>query len=153
MLASMKGTTPTQPQAETTLAEASKQASWASRADRQFRPILLGIAALYLAVGVLVGLRPGGGPIAGIALIVVMAGGLAGSLALLWRIRAYTRWGSARFGLSALAFIIWNGVVMVVSGASGWWGKDQPAIHFTISAVIAALPLVVAAGLIGRRRG
>jgi hypothetical protein len=38
-----------------------------------------------------------------------------------------------------------------VSIASGWWGPPQPGVHFGGSVVVAVIPLLVAAWLIGRR--
>jgi hypothetical protein len=121
--------------------------------DRQYRPILLGLAAAYLAAGVLVGLFPRGGSMfAGVGLIVIVIGSLAGALALVWRFRVYSRWGPLRFAWSCVGFVVWNTVVVGVSSTTGWWGPHQPGVHFTISAAVAAISLVFAAWLLGNRR-
>jgi hypothetical protein len=52
---------------------------------------------------------------------------------------------------SVAAFLLWNGAVIWVSIASGWWGPPQPGVHFGGSVVVAVIPLLVAAWLIGRR--
>ena len=138
--------------AQAALAEAARQATRVRSADAQYRPILLGLAAACLALGVLVGLFPrGGAPFAGIVVIAILVGGLAGVLVLLWRMRIYSRWGPVRFAWSCAAFTMWNAVVTGASVASGWWGPHQPGFHFTISAVVVATPLLLAAWLLGKR--
>jgi hypothetical protein len=74
------------------------------------------------------------------------------SLVLFWRIRTFGRWGSIRFSLSVATFLIWTAAVLGVSSASGWMGTDQPGAHTTVSFAVAALPLLLAAWLIGRGR-
>jgi hypothetical protein len=140
-------------QARAALAEAARQATRVRSADAQYRPILLGLAATYLAAGVLVGMFPRGGSIvAGVGLLLILVAGLIGGVGLLWRIRIYSRWGPVRFAWSCAAFTIWNAAVVGVSSATGWWGPHQPGVHFTVSAAVAALPLLLAAWLVGRRR-
>lgn len=149
---------PTRQEAREALAEAADRAARIRRADTHLRAILLVLAAMYVAVGVLVGLvEQGGSPslrtgLAAAALVLQWAG-LAGSLAIAWRIRALSRHGWARFCLAAVAFSIWNPAMLVASIASGWWGPDQPGLHFTTSFVVVALPLLLGAWLVGRRRG
>jgi hypothetical protein len=153
MLASVKESIPTRREAEVALAEARNQARRVRGTDQQFRPVLIIVAAAYLAAGVVLGLSPRGGlPYQGTALLVILLGGLAVGLVLLWRIRAYSRWGLARFSLSIAACSIWNAAVIGVSTISGWESADQPGFHVTVSFAVAALPLVVAAWLIGRTR-
>jgi len=49
---------PTKHEAQTALAEVDRAAARIRRTDKQFAAILLGIAAAYLAIGVVVGLAP-----------------------------------------------------------------------------------------------
>lgn len=140
-------------EARAALADAGNQATGVRRTDKQYRPILLGIAAIYLGCALLVSLFPhGGSPLAGIALLVIFVGGLVGTLFLLLRIRAYSRRGIRWFTWSAFGFTFWNAAVVGVSIAFHWWGRNQPGIHFFVSATIAVLPLLVAAWLVGRWR-
>ncbi len=140
-------------EARAALADAGNQATGIRRTDKQYRPILLGIAAMYLGSAFLVSLFPhGGSRFAGIALVVIFVGGLVGTLFLLLRIRAYSRRGIRRFTWSAFGFTFWNATVVGVSIASRWWGPHQPGIHFFVSAIIGVLPLLAAAWLVGRWR-
>jgi hypothetical protein len=140
-------------EARAALVTAGNQALGVRRTDKQYRPILLGIAAMYLGCALLVSLFPhGGSRFAGIALVVIFLGGLAGTLLLLLRIRAYSRRGILWFSWSAFGFTFWNAAVVGVSSASGWWGPHQPGIHFFGSAIIGVLPLLVAGWLVGRWR-
>ena len=139
--------------AQAALTEAARQATRARSADAQYRPILLGLAAMCVAAGVLLGLFPrGGSRFAGVALIIILVGGLAGTVALLVRMRIFSRWGPVRFAWSCAAFTIWNVAVVGVSIATGWWGPHQPGIHLTVSYAVDATPLLLAAWLIGKRR-
>ena len=140
-------------EARAALAAASNTATGLSRTDKQYAPILLGIAAMYLGAALLVSLFPhGGSRFAGIALLVILFGGLAGTLFLLLRIRAYTRRGLQWFTWSAFGFTFWNSTVVGVSIATHWWGPHQPGIHIFGSAIVGVLPLLIAAWLVGRWR-
>jgi hypothetical protein len=147
--------TPTPRQAQLALAEAAGQAAAIRRTDRQLGIILLGLAAAFVAVGVVVGLSPvkGGSTSALAAFLVLMLCAAVGFVALFWRIRAYSRTGIRRFTIACAAFTFWNALVAGVSSATHWWAADQPAGHFTVSAVVGAIPLVVAAWLLVRNRG
>jgi hypothetical protein len=48
-------------------------------------------------------------------------------------------------------FLVWNGAVIWVSIATGWWGPKAPGIHFGGTAAVAVIPLLVATWLFGRR--
>jgi hypothetical protein len=146
-------TTPTRQQALEALTEAENAAARIRGADRQFGAILLAIAAAYLAIGVLVGLAPAAPGVGLVAILLILLGALGGGLILLWRIRAYSRTGVLRFTVSCAAFTFWNAIVAGVSSASHWWAPHQPPSHFTVSAMVAAIPLVVAAWLVSRKRG
>jgi hypothetical protein len=140
-------------EARAALVDAENRASEVSRTDTQFRIILLVLVAVDLAAAILVGLFPeGGSQFAGITLLAILVGGLLGSLFLIWRARAYSRRGLRLFTLSCAAFTVWNAIVVTVSLVSGWWGPHQPGTHFSVSAIVAAIPLLVAAWLVGRWR-
>ena len=64
------------------MAEAGSQAAQVRKADRQFRWILLGIAAIYLLVAGIMSATPwhGGWPFAGLAVVVIIVGGLVGTI-------------------------------------------------------------------------
>lgn len=144
---------PTQQEARAALTEADRAAARIRRTDKQFGAILLGLAAAYLAIGVLVGLPPAVRGFAEIAILVVLVGALGEGVILLLRIRAYSRTGIRQFTVSCAAFTFWNAMVVGLSSATGWWAPSQPTSHFTVSAVLAAMPLVVAAWLVSRARG
>jgi hypothetical protein len=147
------GSPPTAQEAKNALADASDKATAVSRTDKQFRPILLVLAGMDLGAAALIGLFPQGGSLfAVVVFITVLAAGLIGSLLLLLRIRVYGRRGIRMFTVSIAAFTWWNAAVVGVSSASGWWGPHQPGTHFSVSAIIAAIPLLIAAWLVGRWR-
>jgi len=141
-------TSPTPQDARASLDEANRKAATVRRADIQFRPILLGVAAIYLAAAALISLFPrGGGPF----VLFIFVGGSAGTLCLAWRISAYSRMGVVWLAVSVAAFNLWNAAVLVVSMATGWLAPHGPTYHFGVSAVVGVLPLVVAAWIFGRR--
>jgi hypothetical protein len=104
-----------------------------------------------MAAGVLVGLGSRA-PWTGLAVLLVLLAVLVGGIGRMWRMRAFSRTGPRNFALAAAAFTWWNAAVVGVSVASGWWAPRQLSFHFTVSAAVAAIPLLVAAFLIGRRR-
>jgi hypothetical protein len=136
---------PTPAEARSALAEADVRALEIRRSDGQFRFILLAIAAVYLALGVVIGLHPRGGPLAGPPVLAIFASGLALVVVLGWRVRAYSKSGMLRFALYCSGFTIWNMMVIAASFAGHWVGPHQPGWHFTVSAAVASIPLVVAA--------
>jgi hypothetical protein len=144
---------PTPQEARAALAEASSQAARVRQADRQFRWILLSIAAIYLVVAGVMSATPWrrGGTTPGLAVLVIVIVGLAGTILLITRLRAYSRAGVVWFIVAAAAFTWWNAIVSFVSIATGWWGPQQPSYHFGVSVMVGVIPLVVAAWLIGRR--
>ena len=148
----MSQANPTSEEARIALAEASGRAAGVRRTDKQFRWILLALAAVYLAGSAIVALFPhGGSRLAGIALVGTFAGGLVGIFVLFWRMRAFSRTGPVWFAWAAAGFTWWNAAVCGVSLVTGWWGPHQPGTHFSVSALVAVLPLLAAAWLIGRR--
>jgi hypothetical protein len=144
---------PTQREAQAALTEADRAAARVRRTDKQFGAILLGIAAAYAAIGVLVGLAPAFPGFGLVAIVVILVSTLVGGVILLLRIRVYSRTGILQFTVSCAAFSFWNAMVVGVSSATRWWAPDQPTSHFTVSAVVAATPLVIAAWLVSRKRG
>jgi hypothetical protein len=145
---------PTPYEARAALAEAERQAGRLRRTDNRFRLVLLIIAGTYVSLGLLIGIprleRPAIPPL--ISLPLVLGGALIWCLVLLLPMRARSRWGYGWFMWSIAAFSIWNGMVVAVSMAAGWWAPGQPGYHFSVSAAVAAVPLVAAAWLIGWRR-
>jgi hypothetical protein len=142
---------PNQQEARASLAEASSKAASVRRADSEFRWLLIVIAAVYVVGSIVASAFPRRGGIGGIALILVVTGGIAAMILLGRRIRAYSSSGIAWFVVSVFAFIFWNSVVNGVSMLSGWWSPHQPGYHFAVSEAIGVIPLVVAAWLLGRR--
>jgi hypothetical protein len=148
----MNETSPSPEDARASLREADSRAATVRRADSQFRPILLLITAMYLVIAALLSANPrGGNVLIGDAIIATFLAGTIGGLYLTWRMRAWSRTGVGWFVAAVVAFLVWNGAVILVSVVTGWWGVDSPGIHFGGSAVVAVIPLVVAAWLLGRR--
>jgi len=148
----MTDTSPTPQDARAALDEANSRAATVRRADSQLRLILWILAALYLATGALLSSNPRQGSVLiGDALIVIFLGGLAGTVYVMWRIRAWSRMGIVWLLGSVAVFLLWNGAVIWVSIATGWWGPHQPGIHFGGSVVVADIPLLLAGWLVGRR--
>jgi hypothetical protein len=152
-IASVNDNTPTPEEARSALAEVDVRALEIRRSDGQLRFILLAIAAVYLALGVVIGLHPRGGPLAGPPALAIFASGLALAVVLGWRVRAYSKMGMLRFSLYCSGFTVWNAVVFSASFAGGWIARNQPGWHFTVSAAVASIPLVLAAWLLAPRRG
>ena len=144
---------PTPREAQAALVEADTQAARVRREDHEFRWLLLVVAAVYVLGAGVVSLSPArrGGPMAGLALLVIVAAGIIGLILLGVRIRAYSRRGVLWFVLAIAAFIVWNSIVTGVSIVTGWWAPSQPSFHFGVSELVGVIPLLAAAWLIGRR--
>jgi hypothetical protein len=148
----MNPESPTPQEARASLEEAKRNATTVRRSDGQLRLVLLVVAAMYLATAALVSANPRGGNVfIGDALLIVFLSAFGSVLYLTWRIRAWSRAGLLWFVGSVAAFLVWNGAVIWISIATGWWGRESPGYHFGGSAMVAVIPLVVAAWLIGRR--
>lgn len=149
----MNETAPTPDEARAALAKANSQKTLVRKADRQFRWILVVVAAVYVVVAALLSISfpRRGSPLAGTAMLLVIAGGLAAVVVLGRRIRAYSTAGVAWYVVAIVAFLLWNSVVTGVSLITGWWSPRQPSYHFAISEAVGVIPLLVAAWLISRR--
>lgn len=150
----MSDSAPTPLEAQAALAEANSQEVRVRHADHQLGWMLLGIAAVYLAVGALMSTLPDprrAGPVIGPAILAVMVIGVVGLVIVFLRIRAYSRTGILLYFSGVGAFGLWNGIVAGVSVATRWWALTQPSYHFGMSVVVAVIPLLVAAWLIWRR--
>jgi hypothetical protein len=116
--------------------------------------MLVGIAAIYLAVGAVVSTLPDprqGSPVVGISILAIVIVGTAGFIFVGLRIRAYSRTAILLYFGGILAFNLWNGVVSGASILTQWWAATQPSYRFGLSAAVAVVPLLVAAWLIRRR--
>ena len=150
----MSESAPTPREAQAALAEANSQAVRVRHADHQLGWIVLGIAAVYLAVAGVVSTLADprrGGPVAGIAILAIVIVGVGGAVYVGVRIRAYSRDGVLLYFGGIAVFNLWNGVVSGVSIATRWWASTQPSYHFGVSVAVASIPLLVAAWLILRR--
>lgn len=149
----MNETAPTPDEARAALAKANSQKTLVRKADRQFRWILVVVAAVYVVVAALLSISfpRRGSPLAGTAMLLVIAAGLAAVVVLGRRIRAYSTAGVAWYVVAIVAFLLWNSVVTGVSLITGWWSPRQPSYHFAISEAVGVIPLLVAAWLISRR--
>jgi hypothetical protein len=146
--------TPTPFEAQAALTEANTQAVRVHRADHQLGWMLLGIAAMYLAVAAVMSTLPDprrAGPIAGPAILAIMIVGLVGLIFVGLRIRAYSRSGILLYVGGVAVCNLWTAVVIWVSIGTQWWASTQPSYHFGASLAVDAIPLLVAAWLIWRR--
>jgi hypothetical protein len=145
---------PTPLEAQAALAEANSQAVRVRRVDHQLGWTLLGIAAIYLAVGALMSTLPDprrAGPVVGPAIMAILVVGLVGLVFVVLRIRAYSRTGILLYFGGVALFNVWNAIVVGVSIGTRWWASTQPSYHFGVSVAVGTIPLLVAAWLIWRR--
>lgn len=145
---------PSPQEARAALSEANSQAVRVRRADRQLAWMLLGIAAIYLAVGAVISTLPDlrrGGPVVSVGILAIMIVGLGGFIYVGLRIRAYSRAAILLYFGGVIAFSFWNGAVSSVSIITRWWAPPQPSYHFGLSVVVSVIPLLIVAKLIWRR--
>ena len=150
----MSESAPTPREAQSALAEANRQVGRVHQADHQLGWMLLGIAAIYIAVGALMSTLPDprrAGPVIGPAILAVMVVGLVGLVLVFVRIRAYSRTGILLYFGGVAVFNIWNGIVVGTSIITRWWALGQPSYHFGLSVAVGSIPLLVVAWLIWRR--
>lgn len=136
------------------MSEVTGQAARVHRADHQLGWMLLGVAAIYLAVGAVISTLPDlrrGSPVVGLAIVAILIAGSVGFIFVGLRIRAYSRAGILFYFGGITVFNLWNAIVVGVSIGTRWWASGQPSYHFGLSAVIAVIPPLVAAWLIWRR--
>src|SRR5260370_4728379 len=130
------------------LDEAEGRAEAVRRSERQLRWTLLLMAAMYVVTGVLLSFNPRqGSRLIGTALLITFLVALVLAIYLGWRVKAWSRTAVLWFVGSVLAFLVWNGVVIWLSIATGWWGPKGPRIHFRRSGAAAVIPLPVATWL------
>jgi hypothetical protein len=145
---------PTAEEARAALSEVTSQATRVHRSDHQLGWMLLGVAAVYLAVGGLMSTLPDprrGGPVVGLAILTVVIAGAVGFIFVGLGIRAYSRAGIVLYFVAIAVFNLWNAIVVGVSIGSRWWAPGQPGYHFGLSVAVGVIPLLVAGWLIRRR--
>ena len=97
------------------------------RADHQLAWMLLGIAAIYLAVAAVMSTLPDprrAGPVAGPAILAILISGLVACIVIGLRIRAYSRTGILLYFGGIAAFNLWNGIVVATSLTTRWWAPS-----------------------------
>jgi len=148
----MTETSPTPQDARALLDEAKGRAATVRQSERQLRWTLLLIAAMYVVTGILLSFNPrqGSRPI-GTALLITFLVALVLAVYLGWRVKAWSRAAVLWFVGAMAAFLVWNGIVIWLSVATGWWGPHAPGIHFGGTVAVAVIPLLVATWLFGRR--
>jgi hypothetical protein len=148
----MTETSPTPQDARALLEEAKGRAETVRRSERQLRWTLLLVAAMYLVAAVLLSFNPRqGNSLIGTSLLITFLVALAMAIYLSWRVKAWSRAAVLWFVVAMAVFLVWNGCVIWVSIATGWWGPKAPGIHFGVTAAVAVIPLLVATWLFGRR--
>jgi len=148
----MTETSPTPQDARALLDEAKGRAATVRKSERQLRWTLLLIAAMYVVSGILLSFNPrqGSRPI-GTALLITFLVALVLAVYLGWRVKAWSRAAVLWFVGAMAVFLVWNGIVIWLSVATGWWGPHAPGIHFGGTVAVAVIPLLVATWLFGRR--
>jgi hypothetical protein len=148
----MTETSPTPQDARALLDEAKGRAETVRRSERQLRWSVLLVAAMYLVTSVLLSFNPRqGNTLIGSALLITFLVALTLAVYLGWRVKAWSRAAVVWFVGAMGVFLVWNGVVIWVSVATGWWGPSSAGIHFGISSAVAVIPLLLATWLFGRR--
>jgi hypothetical protein len=150
----MSESAPTPSEAQAALAEANTQAVRVRHADHRLGWMLLAVAAIYLTVAAIMSTVSDprrGGPVAGPAILAILLVGLIACVYVGLRIRAYSRGGVLLYFSGIAVFGLWNGIVVGVSIATRWWASTQPGYHFSVSAAVATVPLLVVGWLILRR--
>jgi hypothetical protein len=137
------------------LAEAASRTTDIRRSDAQFRYVVLALAAMYLGVGSVIAFIPrrGGSPVGSLLILTIFVGGLALIVLLTRRVRAFSRPGLTRFAIVCSSFAVWNLAVLEIGIFGGWFGAQSPGWHFTVTAAIGSIPLLVAGLLLAPRRG
>jgi hypothetical protein len=153
---------PTAAEAREAIARAAEARAAVRSADRLFRTWLLAIAgatvALTLLVEVMTLLPRWGvlGPVEGLIVNGALVGAIFVFVTIEARQRAYSRGAKLWFSATIFVFVIWGLYVERWSLGSGWIAYQLPPLvrtwHVALSAVVATIPLLLSAWLIGRRR-
>lgn len=143
---------PTEEGARAALEETSRRAAQVRSSDLQLVWILLLLAAVYLAAGVVVSLGPRNTPPASIGVVGMVFVAVVATVAIFLRIRAYSRSGIRWYFATVVAFNFWNTAVEGASIGTRFWALGQPTYHFGISVAIGVIPLLIGAWIIERRR-
>jgi hypothetical protein len=153
---------PTAAEAREAIARAAEAKAAVRRADRQFRPRLLAIAGVIVGFALLVEVfrwlpRWGVmGPVEGLIVNGAMVGAIFVVVTIEARQRAYSRGARLWFSATIFVFIMWGLNVERWSFSSGWMAYQLPPLvhtwHAALSAVVATIPLLLSALLIGLRR-
>ena len=122
----MESRDPTPGEARAAVARASDLGDRVRRSDSRLRLVLLGMGALYVALGVGMGLSPRRATLFVDLVLLALLGLTVAVPILLWRMRAFSASGFPGFLFALGVFSIWNGATAGVSSATGWWGPDQP---------------------------
>ncbi len=146
--------------ARSALTEVELRRAAVHASDRQFQPALIVFAGLWVAGMILIVVMPSAraadwfGPIEGLVVGALLAGGLVAFFLLLGRHRAHSRTGSLMFGASIVGWIFLNSWVHALGSNAGWYLPADPlrGAHFVLTAVISVAPLLVGALVVGRRR-
>jgi len=113
----------------------------------------VGLAALLALFGLL---PPWMGPIEGLLAGVGLGGAVVLVLAAQTRQRAQTREGKRIFLTTVVIWVVWAEVVQEFSFRSDWMFHGLPQVvrggHLVVSALIAVVPLLIGALMLGRRR-
>jgi hypothetical protein len=148
----MDATEPTREGAAAAVAEAGHRTGQVRHADLQLRWMLLAVLGADAVVAVLMSVSlERGSRLAPLGIVGALVAAIVFGLIVGLRIRAYSRAGIRIYFAAIIAFNLWNAIVISTSIVAGFWRSGQPAYHFGISEAIAALPLVIGAGLVGRR--
>jgi hypothetical protein len=148
----MNETSPTPQDARALLDEAKGRAETVRRSERQLRWTLLLVAAMYMVMAVLLSFNPRqGNQRIGTALLITFLVAVALAVYLGWRVKAWSRVAVLWFVGAMAVFLVWNGAVIWLSIATGWWGPKATGIHFGGTAAVAVIPLLIATWLFGRR--
>ena len=147
-------------QARAAIAEATAARAPMRGSDRVFAVRLLALAAATVGLAALLALfgllPPWMGPIEGLLAGVGLGGAVVLVLAAQTRQRAQTREGKRIFLTTVVIWVVWAEVVQEFSFRSDWMFHGLPQVvrggHLLVSALIAVVPLLIGALMLGRRR-
>jgi hypothetical protein len=151
---------PSADEARAAIAMAAEAEAAVRSSDRLYRSRLLVIAGVTVALAIVVellGSMPNWlGSIEAMVSGLAIAGATAAMVFSQMRQRAYSRSGKRWFSATLVVWVVWGNFVLRWAAESGWIGYEQPPLargwHFVLCAMVATVPLLVGALLIGRRR-